>query len=91
MLPIVNYMKKGLRQLASGLAALLLCSLFIPAPALALNDAQQLVVETWRLVNQSYVDPSSFDRIHWKRLTTEGSRADDRNQRAGLQRHRDHA
>ena len=68
MLPIVNYMKKGLRQLASGLASLLLCSLFIPAPALALNDAQQLVVETWRLVNQSYVDPSIFDRIRWKRL-----------------------
>ena len=68
MLPIVNYMRKGLRQLASGLASLLLCSLLIPAPALALNDAQQLVVETWRLVNQSYVDPSTFDRIRWKRL-----------------------
>jgi carboxyl-terminal processing protease len=61
-------MRKGLRQLASGLASLLLCSLLIPAPALALNDAQQLVVETWRLVNQSYVDPSTFDRIRWKRL-----------------------
>jgi len=36
--------------------------------ALALNDAQQLVVESWRLVNQSYVDPQRFEAIQWKRL-----------------------
>jgi len=39
-----------------------------PAPATALSDAQQLVVESWRLVNQSYVDPQRFETIHWKRL-----------------------
>ena len=33
------------------------------APAAALNDAQQLVVEAWRLVNQSYVDPERFEEI----------------------------
>ena len=38
------------------------------APALALNDAQQLVVESWRLVNQSYVDPDRFEAIRWKQL-----------------------
>jgi carboxyl-terminal processing protease len=38
------------------------------APAAALNDAQQLVVEAWRLVNQSYVDPERFEEVHWKRL-----------------------
>jgi carboxyl-terminal processing protease len=27
-----------------------------------------LVVEAWRLVNQSYVDPARFDQVHWKRL-----------------------
>ena len=37
-------------------------------PAHALNDAQQLVVESWRLVNQAYLDPGTFDRIRWKRL-----------------------
>ena len=37
-------------------------------PSLALNDAQQLVVEAWRLVNQSYLDPGQFERIHWRRL-----------------------
>lgn len=39
-----------------------------PAPAWALNDAQQLVVEAWRLVNQSYVDPTRFETVHWRRL-----------------------
>lgn len=39
-----------------------------PAPALALSDAQQLVVEAWSLVNQSFVDPQRFERIHWRRL-----------------------
>jgi carboxyl-terminal processing protease len=37
-------------------------------PALALSDAQQLVVEAWRLVNQSYVDPPRFEQVQWKRL-----------------------
>ena len=45
-----------------------LATLITPGPALALNDAQQLVVESWRLVNQSYVDPSRFETIHWKHL-----------------------
>ena len=35
---------------------------------LALSDTQQLVVEAWRLVNQSYVDPGRFETVHWKRL-----------------------
>nr|YP_009530876.1 PDZ domain [Paulinella micropora]AXY63565.1 PDZ domain [Paulinella micropora] len=38
------------------------------SPVLALNDAQQLVVESWRLVNQSYVDSYRFKEIHWKDL-----------------------
>lgn len=38
------------------------------ASALALSDTQQLVVEAWRLVNQSYVDPKRFETVHWKRL-----------------------
>ncbi len=40
---------------------------FTPA-ALALSDAQQLVVEVWRLVNQGYVDPDRFEQVHWRRL-----------------------
>ena len=40
-------------------------------PALALNDAQQLVVEAWRLVNQSYWDPDRLEQLHWRRLRQE--------------------
>ena len=38
----------------------------LPGPAWALNDAQQLVVEAWRLVNQSYVDPDQLEQLHWR-------------------------
>jgi carboxyl-terminal processing protease len=57
--------------LAAGLASLWLvisALVLTPAPTLALSDAQQLVVESWRLVNQSYVEPQRFEAIHWKRL-----------------------
>ena len=60
-----------LKRVATGLLPLLLSGMAIVAsgsPALALNDAQQLVVESWRMVNQSYVDPQRFEAIQWKRL-----------------------
>ena len=47
------------------MAAMLLGSV---APALALNDAQQEVVEAWSLVNQSYVDPARLEAVQWRRL-----------------------
>ncbi|MBW4530925.1 MAG: carboxyl-terminal protease [Aphanothece saxicola GSE-SYN-MK-01-06B] len=53
---------------ATGLCLLLCLQLWLPDPALALNDAQQLVVEAWRLVNQSYVDPAQLEAVHWRRL-----------------------
>jgi carboxyl-terminal processing protease len=57
-------------RLAGLLLALLVLLLPAPgqAPALALNDAQQLVVEAWRLVNQSYVDPDRLEAVQWRRL-----------------------
>ncbi len=54
--------------LARRLVASVLLLGLLSAPALALSDAQQLVVEAWRLVNQSYVDPGQLDAIGWKRL-----------------------
>lgn len=51
-----------------GLLLLLLTLVLQPSVSLGLSDAQQLVVEAWRLVNQSYVDPASFEAVHWKRL-----------------------
>jgi carboxyl-terminal processing protease len=55
------------RGLLWALLMALLSGLWAP-PAQALNDAQQLVVESWRMVNQSYVDPQRFEAIGWKRL-----------------------
>ena len=68
MLPTVNGWSDRLRRLAFGLASAILIVLIASPQALALNDAQQLVVESWRLVNQGYLDPEQFDRIRWKRL-----------------------
>ena len=68
MLSTVNGWSDRLRRLAFGLASAILIVLLASPQALALNDAQQLVVESWRLVNQGYLDPDQFDRIRWKRL-----------------------
>jgi carboxyl-terminal processing protease len=73
-LPFVKPSRAGCRRqralgaLLAGLWLALTTLLLTPAPVLALSDAQQLVVESWRLVNQSYVDPQRFEAIHWKRL-----------------------
>jgi len=48
------------------LAWALMALMGLPGPAWALNDAQQLVVEAWRLVNQSYVDPDQLEQLHWR-------------------------
>lgn len=64
----------ALRRLLTGGLTLLLALVALAGPlhpgstALALSDAQQLVVEAWRLVNQSYVDPQRFEQVQWKRL-----------------------
>ena len=57
-----------MRKLASGLLSLVLTAVLAASPAVALSDAQQLVVESWKLVNQSYVNPARFEEVHWKRL-----------------------
>ena len=49
------------------LALPLLLVLQLCSPALALTDDQTLVVDVWRLVNESYVDPS-FSGVPWRRL-----------------------
>ena len=37
-------------------------------PLEALSDGQQLILETWNLVNEGFVNPQKFDEVHWKRL-----------------------
>jgi carboxyl-terminal processing protease len=52
----------------AGLLVLALVLVGATGPGLALSDAQQLVVEAWRLVNQSYVDPEQLEAVHWRQL-----------------------
>ena len=68
MLPTVNSEQKPLQRLMSCLLSLVLAAFLAAPSAFALNDAQQLVVESWRLVNQGYANPARFEDIHWKRL-----------------------
>ncbi|MGL6134614.1 MAG: carboxyl-terminal processing protease CtpZ [Prochlorococcaceae cyanobacterium] len=58
----------ALRRAAALVVAVALWLGALSPAGLALSDTQQLVVETWRLVNQSYVDPAQFERIRWRRL-----------------------
>ncbi len=67
-LPSLRQSGRVLSQALAWLVAMALWLGTLVQPSLALNDAQQLVVETWRLVNQSYLDPGEFERIHWRRL-----------------------
>ena len=68
MFPTVEARRGCLRHLAFALGTLTIL-LLAPAPAaVALNDAQQLVVESWKLVNQSFLNPERFNAVHWRRL-----------------------
>ena len=74
MYPTVNDSSDALHRKGSGgLRALfvlilgLLVVLWTPQPVHALSDAQQLVVDSWRLVNQGYFDPDHLDAVHWRR------------------------
>ena len=68
MFPTVEARRDCLRHLAFALGTLTIL-LLAPAPAaVALNDAQQLVVESWKLVNQSFLNPERFNAVHWRRL-----------------------
>ncbi|MFL0791525.1 MAG: carboxyl-terminal processing protease CtpZ [Prochlorococcus sp.] len=68
MLPTVKDCSKPLQRFCSALLGLALCALLLAPPVLALSDTEQLVVESWRLVNQSYLDPTRFEQVHWRRL-----------------------
>ena len=74
MYPTVNGNSERLRRSVSAwlrpMIALLMCCGLVLQPvgsAQALSDAQQLVVESWRLVNQGYLSPERLDEIRWRR------------------------
>ena len=74
MYPTVNDLsdwlrRRGFRALRQLIAAALCCFLVLgnACTALALSDTQQLVVDSWRLVNQGFWNPEQLDAVRWRR------------------------
>ena len=74
MYPTVNDLsdwlrRKGYRTLRQLIAAALCCFLVLGSAytAVALSDTQQLVVDSWRLVNQGFWNPEQLDAVRWRR------------------------
>ena len=74
MYPTVNDPSECLRHRRSHWVkslCVLILGLFLtlagPCSATALSDTQQLVVDSWRLVNQGYLDPEHLDAVRWRR------------------------
>ena len=62
------WVQRGVRKLRICLFVLILAGFLLGStPVQALSEDQQLVVEAWSLVNQSYVDPT-FEGVPWRRL-----------------------
>ncbi len=71
MKPMSSTAHSRKKSLFKKLIAVLILGLFViffGSPVLALNDGQQLVLESWSLVNEGYLYPSKFDDIQWRRL-----------------------
>ena len=69
--PMLSSVKSLTKQLPKFLAVLLTCGILFQVliqPVFALNDGQLLVIETWNLVNEGYLDPKKFDDVQWRRL-----------------------
>ena len=74
MYPTVNDLsdwlrRRGFQALRQLIAASLCCFLVLGSActAVALSDTQQLVVDSWRLVNQGFWHPEQLDAVRWKR------------------------
>ncbi len=57
-----------LRCIFHALFSLGLCFLISIQPVLALTDGQELILESWKLVNEGYLDTSRFDQVQWRLL-----------------------
>ncbi len=64
----VNSFPKKLEQFLALIISLGLLLLPFGQSTYALNDGQSLVLESWKLVNEGYLNPSKFDEVEWKRL-----------------------
>ena len=68
MLSTVKSSTQILRRIFIAFLSVTLCIAMLVQPAQALNDGQQLVIESWRLVNEGYLDPERFNEIQWRKL-----------------------
>ena len=61
--------RRGIRYQRGLIAALISCAVLLTpvGTAAALSDAQQLVVDSWRLVNQAYWNPDHLSEVRWRR------------------------
>ena len=68
MLPTVKTCSKKIRQFIAVLLGFSLIFLISTEPLLALNDGQELVLETWNIVNEGFLNPDKFSEVQWRRL-----------------------
>jgi len=74
MYPTVNDLsewlrRNGFRPLRQLITVALSCILLLgnACTVVALSDTQQLVVDSWRLVNQGFWNPDQLDEVRWRR------------------------
>ena len=74
MYPTVNDLsewlrRNGFRPLRQLITLALSCILLLgnACTVVALSDTQQLVVDSWRLVNQGFWNPDQLDEVRWRR------------------------
>ena len=68
MLPTVKTCSQSLRQIFAFLSTLVLVFSISTKPLFALNDGQELVLETWNIVNEGFLNPDKFNEVQWKKL-----------------------
>ncbi len=68
MLPSVKSLSQAMQRITFALFIMVLSTLLIAPPTYALNDSQQLILESWKLVTEAYLEPSKFDEVQWRRL-----------------------
>ena len=71
MLSTVKTCSKTFRRFIAGIISFALIFLIGTEPILALNDGQQLVLETWNIVNEGFLNPDKFNEVQWRRLRQE--------------------
>ncbi len=71
MASTVKTCSKIFRKTIIGFFSFLLVFSIGSSPLLALNDGQELVLETWNIVNEGFLNPDKFNEVQWRRLRQE--------------------